>query len=681
MKKIIYIALALFVSVSLQAQVDRSLQPKPGPAPKVNIGKPQSFKLPNGLVVLVVENHKLPQVTFALGLDNPPSVEGAIKGVDDLTSAMLGNGTSKITKDDYNEQLDFYGASVNFSTGSVIGTTLSKYLPQILPLVAQGALDPLFTQDEFDSEKAKLLDGIKIGEKSAKYIADNVRRTLLYGKSHPKGEVLLEGTINKVTLTDVKDYYKKYFVPANAYLVVAGDVKFEDVKKLVTANFSSWQKASAPKSSYTEPLNLTKKEIDFIDVPNAVQTEISVNGITNLKMTDPDFFAALLANYILGGGSDSYLFKNLRETHGWTYGSYSNLEGNKYTSDFRAYAAVRNAVVDSALVEILSEVKRVGTEKTTQANLDLAKAKYIGNFVMTAQKPHTIANFALREKTQSLPADFYENYIKNITAVSLDQVEAAAKKYFTAENARIVIVGKASEVLPSLEKLNIEIKYFDKYANPVAKPEAKVVSADVNAKSVLTKYINAVGGEVALKSVKTLMITSTASLQGQELTVVKKETNDGKSFQSMGMMGMVMAKNVFDGKKGYVEMQGQKKEMSEEEIALAKKSAPFAELNLLSSETVKLVGIEKMNDRDAYKLVDGLSSFYYDTETGLKIAESITESNAAGQQQVQMVSYGDYRDLRGVKVPYMSTMNVGMDLELKVTDVKINEGVSDSDFQ
>lgn len=681
MKKIIYAVLALMLSVSLSAQIDRSVQPKPGTAPKVNIGKAESFRLPNGLTVLVVENHKLPRVTFTLALDNQPSLEGNIKGVDDLASSMLGNGTSKISKDDFNEQLDFFGSSVRFAIHNIGGNSLSKYFPQTLSMVAKGALDPLLTQEELDSERAKLLDEIKSSEKSTKAIASRVRSILIYGKNHPSGEYMSEQSINKVSLADVNNYYKQNFVPEKAYLVIVGDVTFAEVKKLVTENFSSWKKAPAPVYKYTEPVNLTKTEIDFVDVPNAVQSEISVNSVVNLKMTDPDYLAAMLANYILGGSSDSYLFMNLREGHGWTYGAYSNLTGDKYTSDFNAYAAVRNAVTDSATVEMLKEVKRVRSEVPSEDALKLAKAKFIGSFVMNAEKPQTIASFALRERTQSLPANFYENYIKNIEAVTLEQVQAAARKYLTDESARIVIAGKASDVLSGLEKIGLPINYFDKYGNPVAKPQAKAVAADVTVQSVLDKYISAIGGKAALEGVKTLMVTSKAKIQGQELTLVKKETASGKSYQNISAMGMTMLKSVYDGKSGYAEIQGQRKDMTANDLAELKYAGVFPELLMLNSKSIQLAGIENINGADAYKLVDGDISFFYDVNTGLKVAEGLKKEDPEGKTIAQIGYYGDYTEISGIKIPYKSTLNVGMEIELKVVDVKINEGVSDADFQ
>lgn len=677
MKKIIFIAILLASCISMQAQVDRTIQPKAGPAPKVNLSKPKSFVLPNGLTLLVVENHKLPRVTFTLTLDNPPSLEGDLKGVDDLASSMMGNGTSKINKETFNEQIDYYGASVYFSVHNISGSTLSRYFPQVLSLAAQGGLDPLLTQDELDSERAKLLDDLKADEKSPQSIARRVRSVLLYGKNHPKGEYLNNETINKVTLADVKDYYKKYFVPQNAYLVVVGDVKFDDVKKLVTDNFSSWKKAPLPKITYSDPVNLTKAQIDFVDVPNAVQSEISVNNIVNLKMTDTDYFAAVLANYILGGGGDGRLFLNLREAHGWTYGAYSNVYGNKYTSDFSASTSVRNAVTDSAVVEILSEINKIRTELPSQEELDVAKAKFIGSFVMNAEKPQTIASFALREKTQSLPANFYENYIKNVNAVTLQQLQNAAKKYFFHDNSRIVIAGKASDVLPGLERLNIPIKYYDAYGNPAQKPEAQKVSNDVTAKTVLEKYINAIGGQKALSGVKSIVVTAGANIQGNPMSLVQKTTSDGKSTQEMTMMGMTITKVVFDGTTGYMLIQGQRKDFEQSELDEMKYTAPFPELLYLNAPDVKLKGIED----GAYVVEIGNIKSYYDVNTGLKTANAVAKE-MAGQTINQKVYYSDYKDVNGIKFPFISTMNAGgMEIEMKVSDIKINEGVTDADFQ
>lgn len=677
MKKIAIILSSLFLTITMQAQ-DRS-QPKPGPAPKINIGKPQTFELPNGLKVLVVENNKLPRVSYNLTIDVAPYAENEKKGVSDLTSSLMGNGTKTMSKDAFNEETDFLGASINFSSSGAFANGLSKYADRILELMADGALNPVFTQEEFDKEKAKLLEGLKSQEKSVPAIARRVENVLAYGKNHPNGEYLSEATINNVTLKDVTLNYTTYFAPQNAYLVVVGDVKFENVKKSIEKLFGPWKKGTAPKVTYPDPKDVQYTQINFVDAPNAVQSEISAVHITKLKMTDKDYFAALLANQILGGDFNSYLNMNLREAHGWTYGARSSLRGTKYVSNFSASTQVRNAVTDSAVVEILKEIKRIRTEKVSDDVLSNVKAGYVGNFVMQIEKPATVARYALLTKTQGLPADFYENYIKNINAVTADDILRVAKKYFLADNLRIVIVSKGSEVLPGLEKLNIPIFYFDKYGTKVEKPQEKKVSADVTAKSVLEKYIAAVGGQKAVSEVKTLSYKGSTTIPGAPAPVAYSYKSDaaGKLAVELSMSGMSLMKQVVNGNTGYAAQQGQKMNLEGEMLEDLKSNAhPFPELKMLTQEGITLKGIENQDGKDCYAIVSGKTTSYYEVSSGLKIAEV-----SATPQGNSTISFKDYRDVKGVKVPFNTIMNVGFELDIKMDEVKVNEGVSDADFQ
>ena len=469
MKNSIVILMGLFLTITMQAQ--NRTQPKPGPAPIINIKKPQSFVLPNGLKVLIVENHKLPRVSFNLSLDNAPFAEGAKKGVDNLTGSLIGKGSLKITKDAFNEEVDFLGADISFYPSGASANCLSKYGGRVLELLADGALNPNFTQVEFDKEKERLIEGLKTQEKSVAAVAGRVQNVLAYGKNHPNGEFLSESTIANVNLGDVIKNYNTNFVPENAYLVIIGDIKFADTKKAVEQLFSLWPKATAPRLEYSDPRNVQYTQINFVDMPNAVQSEIALLNTVNLKMTDKEYFASIIANQLLGGDFNSYLNMNLREIHAWTYGARSGIGGSKYISTFKASTQVRNAVTDSAVVEFLKEYKRIRTEKVSDEVLANVKAGYIGKFVMGIEKPQTVASYAVRTRTQGLPDDFYENYIKNINAVTTEDVVAAANKYFLEDNSRIIIVGKGSDVLPGLEKLNIPIFYFDKFGNPTEKPK------------------------------------------------------------------------------------------------------------------------------------------------------------------------------------------------------------------
>lgn len=679
MKKLAYILIMVLLSAGAQAQTDRS-QPKPGPAPKINIGKPQTFELKNGLKVMVVENHKLPHVTMTLSIDNPPFTEGNKKGIDDMMGGLLGNGTNKVTKDAFQEEVDFMGANLNFSSSGASAGTLSRYFPRVLELMAQGATDPLFTQEDFDKEIARYIDGLKTEEKSVTSNAQRVENVLVFGANHPYGEFVSEDKLKGLNLNDIKTHYKNYFVPNNAYLVVLGDVKFDEVKKLVEKNFSSWKKGTLPTTKFDAPKNVTKTEINFVDMPNAVQSEIAVLSSVNLKMTDKDYFAALVANQIFGGDFNSYLNMNLREAHGWTYGARTSIRGNKYVGKFRAGSSVRNEVTDSAVVETMKELNRIRTEKVTPEALATVKATFIGNFVMDAEKPEMIARQALLTQTQGLPADFYQNYIQGINAVTADDVMKAAQKYFSAENARILVVGKGSEVLAGLEKLPYTVNYFDRFGNKTAKPEAKKVDANVTVKSVLDKYITAVGGEKT-KEVKSLLATFEAEFQGMKLNLKTINTSEGKTMNVVSGMGMEFSKTVFNGKTGYTVNQGQRKEMDAEEIASYKIEAlPFPELALRDKAGVTLAGIENFSGKDAYVVVDGKKKYFYDVNSGLNLGTS-SEVEAQGQKMVQTILFGEYKEYNGIKFPSEFIMNLGMDVTFKALDVKINEGVSEADFQ
>jgi predicted Zn-dependent peptidase len=681
--KNISILLTLFLVTGIMQAQNRP-QPKPGASPMVQIKKPQSFVLKNGLKVMVVENHKLPRVSFTLTLDNPPFAEGNKKGVDDLTSSLVGNGSQKTPKDVFNEEIDFLGANINFSSQGASASALSKYSGRVLELLAEGALFPLFTQEEFDKDKAKMIEGLKANEKSVAAISSRVVDVLAFGKNHPSGEYVSEETLKNVTLADVQSNYTTRFVPENAYLVIIGDVKFKETKAAVEKLFGAWEKKTITKENYTANPNVDKLQINVVDVPNAVQSEISLVNTLNLKMNDPDFFPAVIANQILGGDFNSYLNMNLREKHAWTYGARSEIGSGKYVTKFVANSAVRNAVTDSAVVEFIKEIKKIRTEKVDAEVLKNVKAGYIGRFVMQVQKPQAVARYALNIETEQLPADFYEKYIQTINAVTPDDIQRVANKYFLLDNTRIVIVGKASEITPGLEKLKLPLYFFDKYGNPVEKPVTKKeIPAGVTAKSVLENYIKAIGGDKAVATVKTIAMTGSTTIPQapSPLSFTSKIDSKGKMMVELAMGAMSLMKQVVNEKGAYAIQQGQRRDFTGKDLDAMKASATtFVETTLLKKADITLSGIETINGKDAYGIKDGKTTYFYDTTTGLKVAESKVLEQG-GQSMTQTTNYGDYRDVKGVKVPFNIIQNVGFELDIKMSDIKINEGVTDADFQ
>lgn len=683
--KIISLCIACVTAFGLQAQIDRSVMPESGPAPEINLQIPNSFEMDNGLEVLVVEDHTLPKATARMIIDNKPHFESK-PGTSALLSRMLGTGTEKIGKDEYIEEIDFLGATVNFGSSSAYATSLSKYFPRIFELMAAGAIHPKFAQEEFDAQKAKLIQALKNDDKNVPAIASRISDVLAYGKKHPYGQFATEETVEKITLDDVVSYYNNYYVPENAYLVVIGDVSKSDVKDLVKEYWKEWKASTPPSASLPAVTPAQYTQIDFVNMPNAVQSVLRIQNTVDLQMADEDYFAVLVANQILGGGFGGYLNMNLREEHGFTYGAFSNIGTDKFGSKFMAYSKVRNAVTDSAVVQAMKEINRIYTEKVSSEDLKRAKSKFAGNFVLRLEDPSTVANFALNIKTKGLDDDFYKNYLKNINAVTAEDVMRVTQKYIKPEHMRIIVAGKGSDVAEELENLTLlngktpPVLYFDKLGNRVEKPIfEKPIPEGVTAQTVFSDYIAAIGGKDAVEDIESVVINASAKMGGMTIGFVTKRT-DIKSMQQISMGGNVVQKTVFDGENGYIMAKGQKIPMTAEQIKENKTTANlFPEL---SATNAKLKKITTVDGQDAYAVeFDSGTVRYYDTETNYKIAEKTVKE--MGPNKITVWTYFDnYQPVGDVKFAFSMKQLMGpREIEMVVSDIKVNEGVSDADFE
>ena len=688
-RRIILLITALIISISVSAQLDRSIQPKGGPTPKIKLEKPQEFKLKNGIKVLVVENHKLPRVAYSLSIDNRPIIEGEKAGVTSLLGSILGNGTTTISKDEFNEEIDFLGASLNIGFSGGFASTLTRNNERVVELMADAVINPLLSEEEFNKEKDKLIESLKADKKSLDAIAGRVGGALSYGKNHAYGEFITEETLNNITFEDVLEYHKKYFKPNNSYLVVIGDVNYKEIKSLISEKFGAWKKGK----SHTDPIplltpNVNLTEINFIDLPTATQSSISVTNNVDLKMNDKDYHAALITNNILGGGGEGYLFKNLREDKGYTYGAYSSLGSSRYgVSRFTAGAKVRNVVTDSAVVEIIKEINRIKTENVDAELLKNAKAKYVGNFIRRIENPQVGAKYAVDIKLNDLPKDFYETYLEKINAVSAEDVKRVANKYFNYPNGtRIIVVGKGSDVADNLtENVGWPVTYFDHYANPIAKPVFnKAIPDGLTASQVINNYINVVGGRDLLESVNTLVqkadVTIPAPFKPQA-TIKQMVPNKYSMKMEASMNGQTMKLGgmSFDGETGYNEGPQGRNTLDEKIINdLKAVKGIFPEL-YYSEDEIELISINSIDFKDAYKvkITEGekVSYRYYSVDSSLLLSGEEQDDN----NNITSQNYGDYRDVNGIKFPFYIDIP-SQKLELNITEILINEELKDSDF-
>lgn len=677
--KILSLAIA-FIAVSLNAQVTIPM-PKQGPAPTVNLGKSNEFKLKNGLTVIVVENNKLPRVSATLTIDNPPFALNAKKGAESLLSDMLGTGTKTKSKDEFNKRVEFLGARVNFWEEGASASSLTKYFNEIFGYMADGAINPNFTETEFADVKKRYIEGLKSNEKSVESAASRVSNILVYGKGNPFAEFDTPEQIEKITLQDVKDYYNTYYKPNNAYLIVVGDISTKDVKKLAEKNFNSWQAGKLTIPAFPKVAEVTKTELNAINMSNAVQSVVSVSYPVQLTKNDPDYYAAQIASTILGGDFNSKLNMNLREAHGWTYGARGGVYDSRFVGRFNTNATVRNEVTDSAVIETMKEIKGMTLNKIDQKTLEDVKAKFLGNFILTLERPETVANQALTKKTNKLADTFYADYIKNINAVTVDDVLRVSKKYFRPEQAKINITGKLEQIAPGLEKLGYPVTYYDAYGNKIEKPASGSKSTNVTVAQITDAYLKAVGGADKVKAVKSLVQKGKIETMGASGDYVRKDAAPNKTVTKFTIQGMTITQ-AFDGEKGFYNM-GQKMDLPADMTAPQKKTSslfiPLSE----GYKTAKVEGIVTENGAEYYKVVASEIERvdFYDVKTGLLTKSEQKMKSPQGEVVATTINKA-YKAFDGILIPTEVVLETGpQTINVKVESVEVNKNVTEADFK
>lgn len=688
MKKILFFVCLLLTTAVVQAQVDRSKAPQAAPARAIKIGDYQTFTLKNGLQVFVVENHKLPRIQFSLQLKNESIFQGEKEGYISMAGTLLGTGTTTKTKAQLDEAIDYIGANLNTSSNGIFASSLSRHTTKVLDLMTDVLYNPSFAPEELEKLKTQTLSGIQTGKDNPNAIAGNVNSALVYGKQHPYGLFTTEKSVAAITMEDIKGYYNTYFKPNNAYLVIVGDMDLKTAKSLSEKYFGKWVKGEVKPVSYTQPTAPAKTYVAFVDRPASVQSIINISYPIDFKPGPPDAIKARLLSQILGGGSSGRLYKNLRETHGYTYGAYAQLGSDRLVGNFNASASVRNEVTDSAVVELLAEMKRIVNEIVTQEELDMAKAEVAGSFGRSLESPQTIASFALNTVQNNLPKDYYANYLKAVEAVTLAEIQATAKKFIRPENAHIIIVGKSADVADKLKAFG-ELKYFDINGEPTSAP-AKVVAlpAGLTAERVIADNIAAVGGEKKINELKSVKITSKGAFQGMELTMVNSKKTGGKYLMELSAGMGVMQKMVSDGKSAAMTAQGQKIPLDAALKELSLFEALIVPETMLAKMNVKttLKTIESVNGSDAY-VVDysfpagGKMTNYFDVKTGLKVQTTLYVQSPQGEMAVP-TQYQDFKEVNGVKLPHTMIQAMGpAKLKFEATSAEANVAIDDAVFK
>ncbi len=687
MKKFLMFSLILILAGSLFAQLDRSKRPLAAPAPEFKIANAESFELSNGLKVFVVENHKLPRVAFSLMLDVDPVLEGKNAGFVSTAGQLLRKGTKNRSKDKLNEEIDFLGANLSTSATSIFASGLEKHKEKVLNLVADIILNSDFKQEELDKITKQTISGLASTKDDPNTISQRVTAMIQYGKEHPYGESESEESVKSITLDMCKNYYESYWRPNVAYLAIVGDINKAKAKALVEKYLGKWQKKDVPKSSYPTPKQPIVTKVALVDKANAVQSVVAVAYPVELQIGSPDAIKASVVNLILGGSATGRLFMNLREKHAYTYGAYSSLNADELVGSFTASTSVRNSVTDSAVTEILNEMKRLRNEKVLNDELQKAISYLSGGFIRSLEEPSTIARFAINTARFNLDKDYYRNYLKALNAVTADDVQEIAKKYIKPSNAHIVVVGKADEVAKNIAKFSVsgKLDYFDAFGQKVD-PNAKKLPAGVTVESILNKYIDAIGGRDNWMKVSDLTMKLSGTVQGMNINITQIVKSPDKYYQLVDF-GMGQQMSVTDGVKGKSSGMGQDTELTGESLDELKEQAnqqlflDYAKYGY----TTELNALETIKNKDAYKVTITTKSgkkniHYYDVETGLLVRTMETLKTPQGDVS-RSTDMSDYKEVNGLKFPYTVYQDLGMaQIEFKVSSVLVNSGVQDSVF-
>jgi len=456
---LITVAVTVSQSVAIAQDVDRSRAPTLGPPPKISLPPIVTRELPNGLKLMIVEQHELPLADFVLVVGSGGTVDPSGKpGVANLTSTMLIEGTATRSSLDIADQLAFlgigFGTNSNWDASTVSLHTPIAQLDSALALFADVILKPTFPTSEFERiRKNRLTELIQLKDRPTA-IANQAYASILYGTSHPYGQALIgtETSITGMATSDLVNYYKTHFFPNNSTLIMVGDVNPAQIEQKIARIFGSWQRGTVPSYALGDAPKASGTTVYLIDKPGAAQSSFRIGSI-GVPRSTKDYFALTVMNTILGGSFTSRLNQNLRETHGYTYGARSGFDMRRAAGPFTASAEVVAAKTDSGLIEFIRELNAI---RDTVPAVELLKTKrYLqlglpADFETTQQIAMTLVPVAL----YNLPLDYYNNYVQNIEAITQADVQRVAREYINPASLAIVIVGDRKSIESGLKAIN-----------------------------------------------------------------------------------------------------------------------------------------------------------------------------------------------------------------------------------
>src|SRR6266850_6655730 len=449
------------------SQLENFLRQAPAPLPPHPIVIPTAREtiLPNGLKVVVVEDKRLPLVSYRLALRvgsayDPPK----LPGLADLLAGLLPEGTQSRTSRQIADEIARMGASLNAGANSdytiVAASALTKFREKVLGLLAEVALQPSFPENEVELAKQNTKESLRQQRAQPSFLATEMVSRVMFG-SHPYSVVApTPESLDLSSRDDFVQFHRSKFVPNNAVFIVVGDVSFDELLTQIDGLFSGWKQGTTLSDDFPAPPIRTTRSAYLIDRPGSAQSNIVIanRGITR---TNADFFPMLLMHTVLGANASSRLFMNLREEKGYTYGAYSNLDARRTAGTFRATAEVRTPVTGASLHEFFYELGRIRDEAVTAEELKNAKSYLSGVFPIRIETQDGLIDQLVSIRMYDLPDDYLHIYRDRINAVTVEEIQRVAQSHVMPDRAAIVVVGDAAEIREQIQPYTKVIELYD----------------------------------------------------------------------------------------------------------------------------------------------------------------------------------------------------------------------------
>jgi zinc protease len=426
---------------------------------KVKLPRPIEVTLPNGINLIILEDHRFPLISAQFDINGAgPLYEPANQpGLAGATARLLEEGTKSRSSKQIAEQIDSLGASLSASAGfgsgsaTLFASGLSDTFEKWFALAADVLLHPSFPDDELAQYKARAKPALLQQRSQPNFLAGQTLSRALYGEYPAAVVSATPESLDSLTPAMLADWHEKHYAPQNTILAISGDVHPATLIPQLRKWLAEWERSKASVMFPPGPPPATKGKVFLIDRPGSVQTTLLMGNLA-IERSDPDYPALVVLNEVLGAGSASRLFLNLREEKGYTYGVYSNLIARKYAGPWTAGGDLRTEVTDGAMTEFLRELNRIRDEKVPDDELEAARHSVVARFALSLESPQQLIGYAITRKTYNFPADYWDKYPAQIAAIKADDVQRVARKYINPTTMQIVAVGDASKIKSVMEK-------------------------------------------------------------------------------------------------------------------------------------------------------------------------------------------------------------------------------------